>query len=106
MERRKRFNVFANLSNVSAVPSVTLGTTETSERLCETLKRFSRSKGNAWSGFKRCDAFCTLEQRFGRSKRDAWNGRNVSPFGRKGESFLQFQEMLGMATTIECVTKF
>ena len=43
MERRKRFNVFANVSNVSAVPSVTLGTAETFERLRETVKRLSRS---------------------------------------------------------------
>jgi len=49
MERRKRFNVFANLSNVSAVPSVTLGTAETFERFRETLKSFSRSKCNAWN---------------------------------------------------------
>ena len=37
MEPLKRLNVFANLSNISTVPSVALGTAETFERLCETL---------------------------------------------------------------------
>jgi len=40
----------ANSSNVSAAPSVTLGTDETFERLGETLQHFSLSKGNAWNG--------------------------------------------------------
>ena len=48
LERLKRFHVFANLSNVSAVPSVTLATAETFECLGETVKLFPSS--NAWTG--------------------------------------------------------
>jgi len=89
LERLKRFNVFANLRSVSAVPSMTLGTAETFERLCETL-RVSAAPRIMPGTTERFDGFANLNnvsavpsvtlgrlgetfKRFSRSKGNAWN---------------------------------
>jgi len=92
LERLKRFSVSQRRSNVSAVPSVTLGTAETLLKFAKILRRFSRPSitlGTAET-FHR---FAKTVKHFGRSKRHAWNGRNVAQVSKNIKTYQPFQAL-------------